>query len=114
LKGLGLIPRTPLPSLSPEPEAIDDDDDDDNDDDDDDDANRSSIEDMTREELAAEVLRLRNSQTKVKVEKKVEKKAEKKVAVKRERSQSESAGPSMQAPKKQKKPKVVDLTGDSD
>jgi hypothetical protein len=94
LKGLGLIPRTPLPSLSPEPEAVDDDD-----------AKRGSIEEMTREEMAAELLRWRNSQTKVKVEKKV--------AVKRERSESASAGPSRQMPKTRKKPKVIDLTGDS-
>jgi hypothetical protein len=96
LKGLGLIPRTPLPSLSPEPEAVVDDDD----------ANRGPVNEMTREEMAAEIIRLRNSQTKVKVEKKV--------AVKRERSGSESAGPATLAPKKRKKPKVIDLTGDSD
>jgi hypothetical protein len=89
LKGLGLIPRTPLPSLSPEPEAGNDDDD----------TNRRSVEEMTREELEAEVLRWRHSRTKAEAEK---------VVVKRERSDSTPA------PKKQKKPKVVDLTGDSD
>jgi hypothetical protein len=88
LKGLGLIPRTPLPSLSPQPEAVDDEDR----------VNRGSVKEMTREELEAEVLRLRKSQTKVKVEK---------VAVKRERSESESAGPSTLALKKTKKPKVL-------
>jgi hypothetical protein len=89
LKGLGLIPRTPLPSLSPQPEAVHHEDR----------ANWRSVQEMTREELEAEVLRWRNSQTKVKVEK---------VAVKRERSESESAEPSTLA---LKKTKVTDFSG---
>jgi hypothetical protein len=68
-----------------------------------DDGNRASVEDMTREELEAEIARLRASQTKIKSEK---------TSVKRERSNT-PAGPST-APKKRKKPMVIDLTGDSD
>jgi hypothetical protein len=61
---------------------------------------------MTREELLAEVLRWRDTQPPtVKLEKKT-------AAVKHERSAS--AGPSSLAPKKKKKQKVIDLTGDSD
>jgi hypothetical protein len=118
LKGLRLIPLTPLPSLSPEPAAVDEADD----------ANSDFVDEMTREELEEEVLRWRNSRKDMnavkvekvdkKVEKKVKKKVEKKVAAKvaakRERSESGSAGPSTLVPKKRKKSKVIDLTGDSD
>jgi hypothetical protein len=92
LKGLGLIPRTPLPSPSPEPETID--------------ANSLPAEKMTVEQLLAEVHRLRATQpAKVKQEK---------VTVKK-RERSASAGPSNPAPKKGKKKKqdMIDLTGDS-
>jgi hypothetical protein len=111
LKGLGLIPRTPLPSPSPDREVANEADD----------ANGGSVHEMTREELAAEVLRWRNSQknskaekVEQKVDKKIEMKVEKQIAVKRERSESGSAGPSTMVPKKRKKAKVIDLTGDSD
>jgi hypothetical protein len=91
LKGLGLIPRTPLPSLSPEPGAPE--------------ANGVAAEEMTREELLAEVRRLRSIRPpKVKLENAP--------AVKRERSVT--VGPSGPVPKKQKQQKVIDLTGDSD
>jgi hypothetical protein len=122
LKGLRLIPRTPLPSPSPEPAAVDEADD----------ANSNSVDEMTRGELEEEVLRWRNSRkdtnaekvekvdkkveknVEKKVEKRAERKVEKKVAAKRERSESGSAGPSTLVPKKRKKSKVIDLTGDSD
>jgi hypothetical protein len=91
LKGLGLIPRTPLPSLSPEPGAVN--------------ANRISVEELTREELLAEVHRLRTVLPSTV-------KLEKTAAVKRERSVT--VGPSTPAPKKRKKQKVIDLTADSD
>jgi hypothetical protein len=86
LKGLGLIPRTPLPSLSPEVAVAD--------------ADRGAEEDMSREELLAEVRHWRTTQpSKIKHEK---------PASKRERSAT--AGSS----NKRKKSKVIDLTGDSD
>lgn len=96
LKGLGLIPRTPLPSLSPEPHKSSD-------------AERASIDAMSREDLEAELLRLRRaSQPKVKPENAPRR-------FKREHTRSViPADSATQARKKRKAPKVIDLTGDSD
>jgi hypothetical protein len=91
LKGLGLLLRTPLRSLSPQPETVD--------------ANSVSPEEMTREEMLAEIHRLRAAQpSEVKLVKTATNK----------RETSAIAGPSTLAPKKRKKRKVIDLTGDSD
>ncbi|KAF8251726.1 hypothetical protein K440DRAFT_39627 [Wilcoxina mikolae CBS 423.85] len=91
LKGLGLIQRTPLPSLSPEPGLN---------------SHRSSsaVLQMSRKELEAEVIRLRNKPDGI-----AEVKKENQKKVKRECADS---GPSNI--KKRKRPLTIDLTGDSD